>query len=147
MSIYAIRTIGGKEEILIDAIANKAIENNLQIYSVFRIEEIKNYVFIEGEEEDVLKVVKEIPHVRSFFKNPIDIKEFEKYFEEKVEVKVSVNDEVEIIGGPFKGQKGRVVRVDEIKKEVVLELLETAIPLSLTISMDMIKVIKKHGKE
>lgn len=146
MPIYAIRTIGGKEEILVDAIANKAIENNLQIYSVFRIEEIKNYVFIEGEEEDVLKIIKEVPHVRNFLKTPLEIKEFEKYFEEKVEIKLEVGDIVEIIGGPFKGQKGRITKIDEIKREVTLELLETAIPLPLTISMDMIKVIeKKHG--
>ena len=146
MPIYALRTIGGKEEILVDTIANKAIENNLQIYSVFRIEEIKNYVFIEGEEEDVIKVVKELPHVRNFLKNPLDIKEFEKYLEEKVEIKIEIGDIVEIIGGPFKGQKGRVTKVDEVKKEVTLELLETAIPLPLTISMDMVKIVeKKHG--
>jgi transcriptional antiterminator NusG len=144
MPVYAIRTIGGKEEILIDTIANKAIENNLQIYSTFKIEEIKNYVFIEGEEEDVIRVIRELPHVKSFFKNPIDINEFRKYFEEKIEVKISVNDEVEIIGGAFKGQKGRVIKVDEVKKEVTIELLEAAIPLTLTISMDMVKVIKKH---
>ncbi len=144
MPVYAIRTIGGKEEILIDIIANKSIENNLQIYSAFRIEEIKNYVFIEGEEEDVIKIVREIPNVRSFSKNPIDVNEFKKYFEEEVEIKVSVDDVVEVIGGAFKGQKGRVVKVDEVKKEVVIELLEAAIPLTLTISMDMIKVIKRH---
>jgi len=148
MPIYIIRTIGGKEETLAEMIANIAIKENLQIYSTFKIEELKGYVFIEGEEEDVMKVVREVPHVRSVLKETISKEELLKYLktEEKKEIKLEVGNIVEIIGGPFKGLKGRVVKFDEIKKEVTLELLDTPVSLPVTISAELVRVIEKSEK-
>ena len=147
MSIFVIRTIGGKEETLAEMIANKAIAENLQIYSVFKIEEIKGYVFIEGEEEDVMKVVREIPHVRNILPKPATLEELKEYLkvEEREEIKIEVNDIVEVIGGPFKGLKGRVIKVDEVKREVTLELLDVAVSLPVTISMELVKIVEKSG--
>lgn len=148
MPIYIIRTIGGKEETLVEMIANKAIAQNLQIYSTFKIEELKGYVFIEGEEDDVMKVLKEIPHVRSVLKQTMSLEDIKKYIkvEEKKEIKLELDDIVEIIGGPFKGLRGRVTKVDEIKKEVTLELLDVAVSLPVTINMELVKLIKKANE-
>jgi len=148
MPIYIIRTIGGKEETLAEMIANIAIKENLQIYSTFKIEEFKGYVFVEGEEEDVMKVIKEVPHVRSVLKETITKEELMKYLkiEEKKEIKLEVGNIVEIIGGPFKGLKGRVIKFDEIKKEVTLELLDTPVSLPVTINAELVRVIEKAEK-
>lgn len=148
MTIYIIRTIGGKEETLIEMIANKAISQNLQIYSVFKIEELKGYIFLEGEEDDIMKVLKEVPYIRSILKQTINVEELKKYIkvEDKKEIKLEINDVVEIIGGPFKGLKGRITKVDEIKKEVTLELLDVAVTLPVTINMELVKIIKKSNE-
>ncbi|MEM0242957.1 MAG: transcription elongation factor Spt5 [Candidatus Aenigmatarchaeota archaeon] len=148
MQIFVIRTIGGKEESIIEMIANKAISQNLQIYSALKIEELKGYVFIEGEEDDVMKVIKEIPHIRSVLEKRITLDELKKYIkvEEKKEIIPEINDIVEIIGGPFKGLRGRITKVDEIKGEVTIELLDVAVSLPVTINLELIKVIEKKNK-
>ncbi|MEM5820878.1 MAG: transcription elongation factor Spt5 [Candidatus Aenigmatarchaeota archaeon] len=148
MPIYIIRTIGGKEEVIAEMIANKAISENLQIYSAFKIEELKGYVFVEGEEDDVMKVVKEIPYIRNVVKQTITLEELSKYIkkEEKEEIKLEVNDIVEIIGGPFKGLRGKVIKVDEIKKEVTVELLDVAVSLPVTISLELVRIVEKAKK-
>ncbi|MEM5881904.1 MAG: transcription elongation factor Spt5 [Candidatus Aenigmatarchaeota archaeon] len=148
MQIFVIRTIGGKEESIIEMIANKAISQNLQIYSALKIEEFKGYVFIEGEEDDVMKVIKEIPHIRSVLEKRITLDELKKYIkvEEKKEIIPEINDIVEIIGGPFKGLRGRITKVDEIKGEVTIELLDVAVSLPVTINLELIKVIEKKNK-
>ena len=142
--IYAVRTIGGKEEIVVEQIANKAIANGLQIYSVFKIEEMKGYVFVEGELEDIEIIIKDISGVRSIIREPIPIEQLEKFLEpKKTEVEIEVGDIVEVVGGPFKGQRGKVTRVDKIKREVTIEILEVAVPIPVTISVDLVKVVKE----
>jgi transcriptional antiterminator NusG len=61
-------------------------------------------------------------------------------------VKVGEEDVVEIMGGPFKGEKGKIKRVDKSKNEVTIELLEASIPIPVTIAMEFIKVIKRSAK-
>ncbi|MCD6483243.1 MAG: transcription elongation factor Spt5 [Candidatus Aenigmarchaeota archaeon] len=142
--IYAVRTIGGKEEIVVEQIANKAIANGLQIYSVFKIEEMKGYVFVEGELEDIEIIIKDVSGVRSIIREPIPIEQLEKFLEpKKTEVEIEVGNIVEVVGGPFKGQRGKVTRVDKIKREVTIEILEVAVPIPVTISVDLVKVVKE----
>lgn len=145
MPIFIIRTIGGKEEVLAEMIANKAISQNLEIYSVLKLEELKGYLFVEGEEDDIMKVIKEVPHIRNVLKENIGLEELKKYIkvEEKKEIKLGIGDIVEIIGGPFKGLKGRIIKIDEIKKEVTIELLDVAISLPVTINSELVRLIEK----
>lgn len=146
--IYAIRTIGGKEEIVVEQIANKAIAKNYEIYSVFKIEEMKGYVFVEGEIEDIIKVVKEVNGVKGIVKNPISLEELKRFLQpKKAEIEINVGDIVEVIGGPFKGQKGKVVKVDKVRREVTIEALEVAVPIPITISIDLIKIIERGKNE
>ncbi|MEM5833905.1 MAG: transcription elongation factor Spt5 [Candidatus Aenigmatarchaeota archaeon] len=148
MPIYIIRTIGGKEETLVEMIGNKAIAENLQIYSVFKIEELKGYVFIEGEEDDVMKIIRELPHVRRVLQTTISLDELKKYIviEKEERIKIEINDIVEVIGGPFKGLKGRVIKIDEIKKEVTIELLDVTVSLPVTINIELVKLIEKKNQ-
>jgi len=45
--------------------------------------------------------------------------------------------------GPFKREKARVSRVDKTKDEVVVELLEAAVPIPMTLKLDAVKVIRR----
>jgi transcriptional antiterminator NusG len=60
-----------------------------------------------------------------------------------MEIEVDVGDIVEVIGGPFKGEKGKVVRYDKAKREIVIELLEVTVPIPITVSVEFVKVVKK----
>jgi transcriptional antiterminator NusG len=65
----------------------------------------------------------------------------------KKEVNIQKNDIAEIISGPFKREKCRISRIDKVKEEVVVELLEAAVPIPITLKMDAVKVIRRDSDE
>jgi len=75
---------------------------------------------------------------------PIPLGEIQHFLESKrARIKIDDGDIMEIIGGPFKGEKGRVIRVNKIKDEVTAELLEASIPIPVTIATEFVKIVKK----
>ena len=42
-------------------------------------------------------------------------------------------------------QRAKVVRIDESREEVVLELIEAAVPIPVTVKADQIRIIKKEA--
>lgn len=145
--IYTVKTVVGRENIVLDSIATKAKVNNLSIQSLVHPEEIKGYVFVEGDIKDIEKAVQMIPHVRGLIKSPIDVQQIQRFLQPKtVEVELDNGDIVEVIGGPFKGEKGKVVRYDKTKREVTIELLEITVPIPVTVSVEFIKLLEKINK-
>lgn len=145
--IYTIKTVVGRENVVLDAIAAKIQSENLHILALVHPEEIKGYVFIEGEIEDVEKAVKMIPHVRGLIKSPVDMQQIQRFLQpKKVEVELGTGDVIEVIGGPFKGEKGKVIKYDKTKREITIELLEIATPIPVTVSVEFVKIIEKVKK-
>ena len=60
-------------------------------------------------------------------------------------IDVNPNDIVELISGPYKGEKAKVKRVDKEKGKIVVELLEAAVPIPITVSLDSIRVIDRRS--
>jgi transcriptional antiterminator NusG len=50
---------------------------------------------------------------------------------------------VEVIGGPFKREKAKIVRINEVKREAKIEFIDSAVPIPITIKTDLLKVIKQ----
>ena len=50
---------------------------------------------------------------------------------------------VELIAGPFKGEKAKVMRVNDAKEEVTVELLEAAVKIPVTLHAEHIRIIKE----
>lgn len=145
--IYTIKTVVGRENIVIDSIASKVKLGNLNIQALVHPEEIKGYVFVEGDIKDVEKAVQMVPHVRGLIKSPIEFNQIQRFLQPKtVEIELNVGDIVEVIGGPFKGEKGKVTRYDKIKREVTIELLEVTVPIPVTVSVEFIKMLEKVVK-
>ncbi|MHA1754723.1 MAG: transcription elongation factor Spt5 [Candidatus Odinarchaeia archaeon] len=89
-----------------------------------------------------------IPHVRGKVVGKINIKEIEHVLIPRPPTEgLDVGDTVEIIGGPFKGERAKVNRIDESKSEVVLELLESSYPIPIKVHADYIKLIEKGISE
>jgi len=142
--IYTVKTVVGRENIVLDTIATKAKVENLQIQSILHPEEIKGYIFVEGEIKDVEKAVQMVPHIRGLIKKPVEMSQIQRFLEPKtVEIELRNGDIVEIIGGPFKGEKGKVTRYDKTKREVTIELLEVTVPIPVTVSVEFVKILEK----
>lgn len=143
--IYTIKTVVGRENIVLDSIAAKIKSQGLNVQALVHPEEIKGYVFVEGEIREVEKSVQMVPHVRGLIKTPIDLNQIQRFLEPRtVEIELGKGDVVEIIGGPFKGERGKVVRYDKIKREATIELLEVTVPIPLTISVEFVKILEKR---
>jgi transcriptional antiterminator NusG len=142
--IYALKTIIGRENVVIEAMAAKAKVQGLDIKSLVHPEEIKGYVFVEGELKDIQEIIKEVPHARGILRNPVPLSEIKRFLEtKKREIVINVGDIVEVIGGPFKGEKGRVTRFDKDKGEVIIELIEVTVPIPVTVNAELVTVIQK----
>lgn len=142
--IYTVKTVVGRENIVVDTIATKAKNEKLQVQALLHPEEIKGYIFIEGEVKDVERAVQMVPHIRGIIKKPVEMSQIQRFLEPKtVEIELTNGDIVEIIGGPFKGEKGKVTRYDKTKREVTIELLEVAVPIPVTVSVEFVKVLEK----
>jgi transcriptional antiterminator NusG len=145
--IYTVKTVVGRENIVLDSIAIKAKSKGLSIQALVHPEEIKGYIFVEGNLDDIQKVLQMIPHIRGLIKTPIEIKEIQRFLQPtKQEVELDVGDTVEVIGGPFKGERGKVTRYDKTKRETTIELVEVAVPIPITVSVEFVKVLDKTRK-
>jgi len=142
--IYAVKTIIGRENVVLESMVGKAKVRGLDIKSMVHPEEIRGYVFVEGELKDIESMIREIPHARGILRKPVPVSDIKRFLEpKKVEIKINDGDIVEVIGGPFKGEKGKVTRFDSVKSEVTIELIEVTVPIPVTVNAGLVKVIKK----
>jgi len=142
--IYAIKTIIGRENIVIESMSRKAKVQNLDIKAALHPEEIKGYIFAEGEMGDIENVISQIPHARGIIRKTVPISDIKRFLEtEKMEIKINKGDIVEVIGGPFKGEKGKVTRHDKAKQEVTIELIEVTVPIPVTVNAGLVKIVEK----
>jgi len=146
--IYTIRTASGREDIVVDLLEAKIKSENLDVKAVFHPAEIKGYVFIEGTEGNVQKAIRGIMNVRGLINKPINIEDIRHFLQyEKARITLNVGDVVEIISGPFKGERGKIQRIDPVKDEVTIELLEASIPIPVTITSEFVKILKSAEKK
>ena len=142
--IFAIRTIVGSENVVLDSLYNRAIKNNIPIKALLHPEEIKGYVFVEGELEDIKELIKGVVNVRGLITSPVSISELEKFIKPKEsKIEINIGDITEVIGGPFKDTRGKVTRIDIIKREVTIEPLDVSVPIPITIPIEFVKIVEK----
>jgi transcriptional antiterminator NusG len=147
--IFAVRTTAGQEKNVANLIAARVKTNKLPIKAILVPETLKGYVFIEADGPHfVEEAVTGIKHARSRVPGVVDFSEVERYIATKPVIEeLDVNDIVEIVGGPFKGMKARITRIDATKEEIILELLEATFTLPITVHADYVKLAEKARKE
>ena len=148
--IFALRTTANREDQVMDFItSNIEKKKDLKVYSVIRPHGMRGYIFVEAAtRNDAEQAALNIPYARGILPKPIDYSEMEHMLEQvKHEVDIRKNDIAEIIAGPFKREQCKVTRIDKTKEEVVVELLEAAVPIPITVKIDAIKVIRREGEE
>jgi len=165
--IFTIRTTVNQESMIIDILSDKVRQEGLNIYSFAMLPSLKGYILIEADNEmTVRRAISNVPHIKgkglvgsSFMKKRlvgeeeevvggevrvVNIEELNTLLESKPLMKsIKVGQKVELIAGPFKGEKARVLRVNDPKEEVTVELLEATVKIPVTISAEHIRIIKE----
>ena len=144
-SIYAVKTTAGQEKNAAELIANKVKSNNLSITSILAPVTLRGYLFIEATGSHVIEeAVLGIKHIKSRIPGKIQFSEIEKYLITKPVIEeLDAGYIVEITGGPFKGMRARITRVNKVRQEATLELLEATFTLPITVHSDYLKLVEK----
>jgi len=147
--LFALRTTANREDQVMDFITSNAEKKGIKVYSIIKPHGMRGYIFVEAESKaDAEQAAQNIPYARGILPSPVQYKEIEHMLEQvKHEVNIQKDDIAEIISGPFKREKCKVTRVDKTKEEAVVELLEAAVPIPITLNFDAIKVIRRETDE
>jgi transcriptional antiterminator NusG len=145
--IFAVRVTLGREETVMDKVTQATKRFGYKVYSTFLPKDVRGYIFIEAESMDDIRIaIRGINNARGVVERPVDIKEVEKFLEAKpIEIKISKGDLVEIVSNPFRGEKAKVIRIDPVKREVTVEMVEAAVPIPMTLPIEAVRLIRSGG--
>ena len=150
--IYALKTTVNQEQAvanLIMAAIKDMDKREHGIKSILVPDELKGYVLIEAAFPDVIEqIIQNIPHARGLIKGDMKLEEVEHFLTPKPSVTgIMEGSIIEIVAGPFKGEKARVKKVDEAHEELTIELLEAMVPIPVTVRGDSVRVLSKEERE
>ncbi|MCQ2961763.1 MAG: transcription elongation factor Spt5 [archaeon] len=156
-SIFALKTSAGQERNVARLLAMKADKPGVDIKSIVVPESLKGYIIVESATNlDMKNPDMNVRHLRGIVgankdgtidkSSQITLEEVKKFLKpQPVISSIQKGSIVELVSGPFKGEKSKVVRLDESREEVVLELIEAAVPIPVTVKADQIRIIKKEA--
>ena len=146
--IFAIKTTSKQERTVADNIL-KAIETkatDIKVTSIIVPNELQGYVLVETPEQRnrIEQLVEMIAHARAVAKGQTTLAEVGHFLIPKPVVSgIDEGTIVELIAGPFKGEKAVVKRVDSAKEEITVELYESVVPIPITVRGDNVRVVDK----
>lgn len=148
-SIYALKTSAGQEQNVARLLASKTSLPGVPICSILVPESLKGYILVECSAKiDMRNPAMKVPHLRGIVegRKNITFEEVKKFLKpEPIISSIQKGSIVELVSGPFKGERAKVVRIDESREEVVLELIEAAVPIPVTVKADQIRIIQKEA--
>jgi transcription termination/antitermination protein NusG len=146
--IHTIRVTSGQEKIIAEILMKKARAEKLDVYSIVHVENVKGYLFVEANDENTLvKLIQKVKHVKGFLKRAVTVQEIENLVkaEKQPTLIIEPGDTVEMSSGPFKGERAKVIKLDEAKDEITVELVEVAVPIPVTVKSKMVRLFQKAG--
>lgn len=143
--IFVVKTTTGQERNVARLIAAKVEMTHVPIKAILVPDTLKGYVFIEADGPHLVEeAIAGVRHVRSRIPGLVSFVEIERYIVRKPVLEdLNEDDVVEITGGPFKGMRAKITRIDKSKGEVTLELLEATFTLPITVHSDYVKLVEK----
>ncbi|MBU0528035.1 MAG: transcription elongation factor Spt5 [Candidatus Micrarchaeota archaeon] len=146
--IQTIRVTSGQEKIISEILMKKCKAEKLDVYSIMHVENVKGYLFIEVSDENTLvNLIQKVKHIKGFLKKPISLEEIETLVnaDKQPSMIIESGDLVEMSSGPFKGERAKVLNIDDAKDEITVELIEVAVPIPVTVKSKMVKLFQKAG--
>jgi transcriptional antiterminator NusG len=143
--LFAYRVTTGQEHIIMEMLINKIKKNPEGIAAVFIFPDIKGYMFIESVDISAArKLAQGIPSIKEVLPKEVPIEEIVRLGEARIQViPVAKGDVVEFVSGPFKGERAKVIKVDEVKDTITVELTDVAVPVPVTTKSGTVKLIQK----
>jgi transcription termination/antitermination protein NusG len=146
-AVLAIKTSRGYEREVADTLLARTDEKADVVFALLVPAALRGYVFAEGMSfEGVREMLKGIRKARGLVDGETTLKEVEPLLVPKITVEGFVEGAiVELISGPFKGEKARVKKIDQAKEEITVELIEAVVPIPVTVRGDHVRMLEKGG--
>ena len=140
--LFAVRTTGGQEKVVMNLLEARAKMNKINIQSVLLVDNLKGYVVLEALDPNAaFQAIEGVRHIRGQLRGELEFKDIEGYLIKKSTVtQLAVDNIVEITGGPFKGMKATITRIDVEKEEATVVLLDAAYQLPVTVDANYLKL-------
>jgi transcriptional antiterminator NusG len=146
-SVLAIKSSRGYEREVADTLMTRAEEKPDVLFALLVPSALRGYVFAEGMSlEGVREMLKGIRKARGLVEGETTLKEVEPLLVPKITVEGFVEGAiVELVAGPFKGEKARVKKIDQAKEEITVELIEAVVPIPVTVRGDHVRMLERGG--
>lgn len=140
--LFAVRTTGGQEKVVMNILETRARMNKINIQTVLLVDNLKGYVVVEANDPSAAyQAIEGVRHIRGQLRGELEFKDIEGYLIKKSTVTSLEKDQtVEITGGPFKGMKATITRIDHEKEEATVVLLDASYQLPVTVDANYLKV-------
>jgi transcriptional antiterminator NusG len=145
-SIMILKTQIDQEKSVVDSLLSKAHTGEKDIFAILSPGTLRGYVFVEGMNTERLREkTRDIRKARSFVDGETSLAEIDHYLTPlSTVVGIVEGDLVELINGPFKGERARVQHIDNNKEEITVELIEAMVPIPVTVKGDSVRIIEKE---
>ena len=139
--LFAVRTTGGQEKVVLRLLEAKMRTESINVQSILLVDNLKGYVVIEAQDPQIMfNAIQGIRHVKGQLRGELQFSEIENYLVKKSTVsELAVDGTVEVIGGPFKGMKATITRIDHEKEEATVILLDAPYQLPVTVDANYLK--------
>jgi transcriptional antiterminator NusG len=139
---FVVRVAGGQESMIASMLQTRLHSKKIEgIYSVLFLENFKGYVIVEAVDSNIAyEALHGIRHIRGQIRGELPFKDLEGYLIKKpVVTELIIDDTVEIIAGPFKSMKAKIMRVDYEKQEATVVLLDSPYQIPVTVDANYLK--------
>jgi transcriptional antiterminator NusG len=142
---FVVKVTSGQERIAASMLQNKASKTDLPIYSIIVVDGVRGYIIVEAEEElSCRSFISKEHNIRGMLSKPLSAEDVEKLIKISTAVQeIEKDDTIEFTSGPFKGYKARVLKVDDAKSDITVELMDVVVPIPITTKMNTAKIIQK----
>jgi len=139
---FVVRVSGGQESLIASTLQTKLASKEITgIFSVIFLDNFKGYVIVEAlDSHAAYEAMHGIRHIRGQIRGELPFKDIEGYLIKKpVVTELTIDDTVEIIAGPFKSMKAKIMRVDYEKQEATVVLLDSPYQIPVTVDANYLK--------
>ena len=169
--IVCLKTQVGQERRVAETLTNKARKFGVPVLSILSPQELRGYVFVETTDIHLLeKGLRGVSYARSLVAQNFELRDEEgkmvkdrrgKVVTERRPVetpfseiahfltpvsavaKIAEGDIVELVSGPFRGEKAKVTRVDDAREEITVELIDSMVPIPITVKGENVRVLER----
>ena len=158
--IYVMKSQIGHERTASERLADRIRRSGAPIFSILAPPKLRGFIFVETNSPEALRDnLRGLTHARGMVTNrgkgygrskepdtfgTTTLEELKPHLTPPPAVSgIEEGNIIEVIAGPFKGEKARVQRIDLAKEEVTVELFEAMVPIPITVRGDHVRVLEK----